>query len=117
MALVTVAVLWLGTGSPNNSTQGPTLSLNCQTAGEVGTAPPFWACTAIPVAPFPHWTGLYDCCLIAYSKGGAGQYSLHTTIPSPHPPLSAEELGCRDLLAAVRALLSVHLPSFPIKRF
>lgn len=38
MALVTVAVLWLGTGSPNSSTQGPTLFLNCLTSGEVGTA-------------------------------------------------------------------------------
>lgn len=54
MALVTVAVLWLGTGCPNNSTQGPTLSLNCQTSGEVGTAPPFWACSAMPAAPSPH---------------------------------------------------------------
>lgn len=86
MALVTVAVLWLGTGSPNNSTQGPTLSLNCQTAGEVGTAPPFWACTAIPVAPFPHWAGLYDCCLIAYSKGGLDNILFTPpSLPHTHP--------------------------------
>lgn len=88
MALVTVGcVVWLGTDSPNNSTQGPTLSLNCQTSGEVGTAPPFWTCAAIPAAPSPHWVGLCDCCLIAYSKGGGLDNILFTpsSLPHTHP--------------------------------
>lgn len=120
MALVTVAVLWLGTGCPNNSTQGPTRSLNCPTSGEVGTAPSFCACAAIPVAPSLRSGFLGWACTTAVSLHivrDAGQYSLRIAIPSPHPALSSEELVCREPFAAVRALLSVHLLSFPFKRF